>query len=353
MSITSLTNIDPTSLLLKGDDVKRTFEKEWLIRLFAKHKDLPQSDVLLFLHKAQLTGANPILDHIYLTERNTKVSRYGEPDRWEKRGTVIFSYQFLNAKANETGEFDDYTKETGPKKRFNPFAKNSEDQWKEELCSSVTVIRKGKKSTYDAWWSEYFQDNTQWRSKPYLMLEKCAFAGALRLAFPETLSGIYIADEMKDEDFDAEIEKRRNAEAIETTVSKTIERAEEIKTKIESPELMDQIEATVKMINSEMGILTKGMDLGGKGKAMSENLGVNRFADLKTKSLEELELKLKNLRAINEEKISRDQKVADINANATSEVKTEALTPEVEKAKSTTKKPLNEKPSFTLNEMAQ
>lgn len=351
MSIASLaTTVDPTTLLLTGPDVKRSFEKSWLIRLFAKHKDIPQSDVILFLHKAQLTGANPILDQIYLTERNTKVTEYGKPDRWEKRGTIIFSYQFLNAKATETGQFDDYTKETGPKKRFNPFATNPDHAYKEELCSSVTVVRNGKKFTYDAWWSEYFQDNSQWRSKPYLMLEKCAFAGALRLAFPEILGGIYIADEMKEEDLDAEIDKRRAEEAIETTVTKVIERVEDIKTKLESPELVDKIDATVKMINDEMAILTKGMDLAGKGKAMSENLGVNRFADLKTKSLEELELKLRNIQGLNEEKISREKKVADINAGGTSEV----LTPEVEgKPKTTAKKTPAEKPTFTLDELAK
>lgn len=349
MTTTLMMNIDPTTLLLKGDDVKRTFEKEWLIRLFAKHKDIPQSDVLLFLHKAQLTGANPILDQIYLIERKVKVSEYGQQDRWEKRGTVVFSYQFLNAKANETGEFHGYKIVTGPKKRFNPFAKAGEEM-REELCATCTVTRNGHEFSYDAWWSEYAQDNHQWKSKPYLMLEKCAFAGALRRAFPEALSGIYIEDEMKEEDLDADIDKRRKNEAIETTANKVEERNEEISRKLASADDVDRIDATLALIKSGMSSLTSGLDLTAKGKAMVEHLGVNKFDDLKTKSLEELELKQKNIQAIIEEKISREMNLKN---NSTSEVKDapkEEIKTEVKDAKAPRAPKNQPKPSFILGE---
>lgn len=329
---TNLVNFDPTKFLLAGEDVKRSFEKSWLMSLFAKHKDLPQSDVIQFLHKAQLTGANPMLDQIFLIERKVCVKEYGQPDRWEKRGTIVFSYQFLNAKANETGEFQGYKISTGPKERFNPF---NPEQSKKELCSTCTVTRKGFEFTYDAWWSEYAQDNSQWKNKPYLMLEKCAFAGSLRRAFPEALSGIYIEDEIREEDIDAEFERRRKAEAVETTANKVLENAEKLEEKLKSPDLTEKISAVIEVIKGDMAELTKGLDLQAKGKAMTENLGVNKFQELSSKSLEELELKQKEIRQILEEKRSRASQTS--NEGASTVVK-----------EKTTKEKKNDKPTFTL-----
>lgn len=312
----NLTNIDPTKLLLKGDDVRRTFESEWILRLFAKHKDLPQSDVLEFLHKAQLTGANPILNQVYLIERNTKVKEYGQPERWQKRGTVVFSYHFLNAKANESGQFEGYAKKTSPQKRFNPFAQKGSEETI-ELCCTTFVRRNGYEFSYDAWWSEFAQDNAQWRSKPYLMLEKCSFAGALRMAFPEALSGIYIEDEMKDDDLEAEFERKRNNEALEASATKTIERVETIQKKLESSDSVEQVDATIDLIAETMSSLCKGYDIIEKGQAINKHLGVNKFSELKNKSLSDLQLKLKELKEFLAEKSLRENKVNEINKNAT------------------------------------
>jgi hypothetical protein len=35
-----------------------------------------------------------------------------------------------------------------------------------------------------------------WKSMPYLMLEKCAVANVMRWAFPEALTGLYVAEEI-------------------------------------------------------------------------------------------------------------------------------------------------------------
>lgn len=310
MSYNTLTNIDPTTLLLKGEDVKRSFEKEWILRLFAKHKDLPQSDVVEFLHKSQLTGANPILGQIYLIERNVKVSKYGQPDKWEKRGTVVYSYHFVTAKANETGEYEGYTSKTEVVDRFDPFAQDQNKQFKKELCATVVVKRNGKEFPYTAWWSEYAQDNAQWRSKPYVMLEKCAFAGAMRRAFPEALSGIYIEDEMTDKDIEADIEAKQKREAIEAQADKVEEIKERIEQKLQSAENVEVIEATLELIKSTMADLTKGETVAKKGAAMKELLGVSKFEELKTKSLEELHAKLKTVQATLQEKIDRAGQLA-------------------------------------------
>lgn len=57
--------------------------------------------------------------------------------------------------------------------------------------------------TATAHWAEYVattkegQVNTMWRTKPHVMLAKCAEALALRKAFPAQLSGLYTREEME------------------------------------------------------------------------------------------------------------------------------------------------------------
>lgn len=66
--------------------------------------------------------------------------------------------------------------------------------------ASVTVYRlvQGQKCAFtgQAYFDEYKQPSPLWTKMPKTMLEKCAFAKALRSAFPESLSGLYTDDEI-------------------------------------------------------------------------------------------------------------------------------------------------------------
>lgn len=77
---------------------------------------------------------------------------------------------------------------------------------------------------------------------------------------------------------------------------------ERLEEKAIQAENMGEIQSIIDLIHTRMGILTEGETIAKKGKAMVELLGVNRFEDLKTKSLDELKAKNKNLGQLVEEK---------------------------------------------------
>jgi hypothetical protein len=66
--------------------------------------------------------------------------------------------------------------------------------------ASVTVWRfvQGVRCPYtgSVYWEEYAQSSSTWNGMPHVMLAKCAEAHALRKAFPEDLSGLYVEEEM-------------------------------------------------------------------------------------------------------------------------------------------------------------
>ena len=290
-------------LLLKGEGVKRSFAASYIAQLF-KNYSCDQADIVQFLHQAQLSGANPVLKEIYLIERNTKVKGEFGQEKWVKRGTVVYSYNFLLRVAAQTGQFDGYTEQFKVESIFNPITGKTGN---DELFCTVVVNRKGHGSyPYTSRWSEYAQDNSQWRSKPYLMLGKTALAGALRRAFPETLGGVFLEEEFKEDDLDKEGEKKAVADAIEAQVEIKEEQA---KVSVEKVELEDERSQALSLIKERMGKLTFGQTAIEKGKALKEICGVLKFDDLKSKSLIELEeIAVKAISIIEEKALQQVQK---------------------------------------------
>jgi len=270
------------SLLLKGEDVKRSFAANYVAQLF-KSYSCSQDDIIQFLHQAQISGANPVLKEIYLIERNTKIKGEHGQDKWVKRGTVVYSYNFLLRVAAQTGQFDGYTEKFEVEKVFDPITRKA---GQEELTCTVTVKRKGHgEYPYTARWTEYSQDNTQWRSKPYVMLGKCALAGALRRAFPEAMGGVFLEEELREEDLDLQNQAKEKDLAIEASAEIKQEKEALLLDKIENEDERDQALALIK---ERMGKITKGQDAAQRGAALKEICGVLKFADLSGKTLDEL-----------------------------------------------------------------
>lgn len=256
-------------------DVKRSFEENYLKMLFEKHKELPKSDIIEFIHKAQQTGANPSLNQIFLIERNTKVGF-----EWKKVGTVVFSYNFIQAVANQTGEYEGYTIKTGLVEKFDINTFES----KKMLAAFCEVKRNGHVFPYTAYFDEYVQVKDgkatgTWASKPYMMIEKCALSGALRRAFPEALSGMYCEEEM--EAIGEDLEKKAKNDAVETTATVNAEKSERILTEAKTEDF-DESAKKLLAIKELMGKLTDGEPIQKKAKALKDLCGVSKFDDLAT-----------------------------------------------------------------------
>jgi phage recombination protein Bet len=300
-----MTALTTYSQVLLTDHVKRSFEENYLKMLFEKHKELPKGDIIEFIHKAQQTGANPSLNQIFLIERNTKVGY-----EWKKVGTVVFSYNFIQAIANQTGEYEGYTIRTELQDKFDV----TDFTAKKMLCSICVVKRRGKEFPYTAWWDEYVQtrkdDKTgnqvpsgTWAAKPYMMIEKCALSGALRRAFPEALSGMYCEEEM--EAANGEMEKIAQTSVIEAKATSVVEKREEIVERVKT-ENYEEKESILSVITLALGEASAGMTIAEKSKLLFDMCGVRQFGDLKNKTTDELKFLTEKIQSTTKELKDRE-----------------------------------------------
>jgi phage recombination protein Bet len=145
-----------------------------------KRQIAPEStddELKLFLYQCQKTRLDPLARQIYFQKRAGKM-------------TVLTGIDGYRLTADRTGLYagsDDpvFDDEERPNK------------------ATVTVYKvvAGVRCPYTATarWSEYFPGEKQgfmWMKMPHLMLSKCAEALALRKAFPQELSGVYVKEEM-------------------------------------------------------------------------------------------------------------------------------------------------------------
>ena len=280
-----MSNITLASQALTGADVKKTFDDNWLNIFDRMHHDVPMSYKIDFLHKAQLTGADPRKNQIYLTSYYSK--KLGH-----KIGTTVFSYHFFLAQANQTGEYEGVEVSSGIEEVFDPKTLKP----KSELVSTAIVYRKNKKPViFKARWSEFFNSNNpMWNSKPYTMLEKTAIANALRWAFPEALSGMFISEEIRDDDL-AEIEKIAERESDMETTAVKMEKVEESLKESGQRQTKEQLKKDIIELSEE---ITKGMNKEERGKFLRETLEVDSFGRLMDKKKDELEFLVRDLKAI-------------------------------------------------------
>lgn len=155
-------------------------------------------ELKMFLYVCARTGLDPFMKQIHFVRRRVRVN-----EKWEDRMSIQAGIDGLRLIAQRTGEYEG---QVGPEWWYE-----LEQKWANVWAikdpppvARVGVWRKGfKEPIYStAKYSAYVQrkqDNTPnrfWSIMPEQMLAKCAEALALRRAFPQELSGIYVDEEM-------------------------------------------------------------------------------------------------------------------------------------------------------------
>ena len=218
------------------NQIRREMDKNYLTLLKNANPNLADIYFIDFIHKCQITGADPRLNQIYLI---THKSFNKDLQQQEYKGTVIFAYLFFIQMAQKTGQLEDW----GVECIDDTYTDIATGRKRPSYTSTCWVKRKGQsKVTYTAYlWELAKQYNgtlsSTWASAPKLMLNKCAVANAFRWAFPETLGSYYIQDEIKDA-IDVEFtpihtknEQVKKVEAIEDV--QVVEKVAELDTEFE------------------------------------------------------------------------------------------------------------------------
>ena len=183
---------------MPSDQIKRAMDLNYLSLLVKNNPRLDKIYFVDFINKAQLTGADPRLNQIYLIAYDAWNSATQQK---EPKGTTVFSYQYFIRLAQQTGQLEDFDVDT---KEDSYIDFNSGAKRKPSLTSFAWVRRKGQGTLkYKARLWEFAKTDKNgnlqgnWRASTYLMLEKCAIANVMRWAFPEVLGNMYIKDEME------------------------------------------------------------------------------------------------------------------------------------------------------------
>lgn len=162
-------------------------------------KGASDDELALFLHIAERAGLNPFAKQIYCIKRRAQ----NDQGEWVEVMTPQMGIDGLRLVAERTGK---YLGQTAPV--FFDAAGNEREVWldpkKPPYACKVGVYKKGMpEPTWGiALYAEYVQTKRNgeptkfWKTMPTGQLAKCAEALALRKAFPQELSGLYVHEEM-------------------------------------------------------------------------------------------------------------------------------------------------------------
>lgn len=154
-----------------------------------------KGDLEVFFHQVQRTGLDPFAKQIYMINRQGK---------WTIQ-TGIDGFRLIASRV---------TMQTGGTLGYeDTLWMDNNGNWLEvwphdypPIAAKVTVLRNGGRFPAVAMFQEYVglkrdgKPNQMWSTKGALMIAKCAEALALRKAFPQDMSGIYVTEEMHQAD---------------------------------------------------------------------------------------------------------------------------------------------------------
>lgn len=291
-------NIQEAKKYLAKDGIKQRLTDDYIGMIFKLHPKIKMSSVIEHLNLVQLSGANPHKKQVYFTSYFSKKLDHSV-------GTTVFSYRFFEDVANQTGELIGCPCEVSVDEYFDPI--------KGEAVKTIKAVarakRKGREDeVFTAWYPEFVQrkhdgtPNSMWKEKPYVMLRKCAVAGALRSQFPETLGSMLIQEEIKVSDFEEDT-AIAEMEAASKETQKQIEQDKEKKEQLKNAK---QKEPVVEEIKNTCGRITKGMSRDQKMKWLSANLFIDDFSRLKDRKLDDLKDMLESVQKKEKEAVVMD-----------------------------------------------
>lgn len=158
-------------------------------------KDATPHELELFLYQCKRTGLDPLAKQIYF-------QKYLDKKTGESKMTIITSIDGYRLIADRTGSYAGNDEPLfGEEKEI--ITKDGKIFVPSRAVCTVWKIVQGLRVSFSstpAYWDEYYPGEYKghmWRKMPHVMLAKCAEAAALRKAFPNDLSGIYIQEEME------------------------------------------------------------------------------------------------------------------------------------------------------------
>lgn len=193
-----------------SDDVKLIAEQVCK----PKERMATYSELRLFLTQCQRTGLDPLARQVYAIFRK---------DHGVEKMTIQTGIDGFRLIAQRTGQ---YLGQEGPF-WFDPELGEWVDVWLKESDppAAKVIVKKAlnglvAETPAVAHMKEYRAQGPMWNAMPANQIAKCAEALALRKAFPNDLSGIYVAEEMDKQDagtpsFEARAQamEQRDAEA--------------------------------------------------------------------------------------------------------------------------------------------
>lgn len=194
-------------------------ERAELVRRTVCPKGITEDEFTLFLEQCKRSGLDPLLKEAFCVARRQNVGNKERP-QWVSKHEFTPSEAGMLARAERFPDFrgiqasavfgeDDIIVDQGKgevQHRFNPAKR------KGALVGAwARVVRDGKLPVV-VWldFGGYVQQTPLWAKIPTTMIEKCARVAALRKAYPEAFGGLYVREEMPQDDYEAPLDSSFN-----------------------------------------------------------------------------------------------------------------------------------------------
>ncbi|MFD8379124.1 phage recombination protein Bet [Streptomyces sp. NPDC059679] len=203
--------VTQSAIVLRADQVEFDARQVAALALISPGlQQAPRAQLAVFFHYCVRSGLDPFARQIYMIGRkNRGEDRDENPVNWTIQTGIDGFRTIAHRAAERTGERISYEDTV-----YYDAEGKAHEVWLapgSPAAIKVTVLRGTSRFPLIARWDEFapeYWDAKQskyvvakmWRQMPAHMLRKCAEAGALRMAAPQDLSGVYADEEMAQAD---------------------------------------------------------------------------------------------------------------------------------------------------------